>query len=367
MKTFDQIIHFDSSRHEDFINELSLKVDAYFTEKGISRFATMGTKLKGVLMVILYLVPYMLFFLYEFPFPVMLSLSVISGIGLVGIGFNISHEACHNSYSQNSKVNHLLGYSFNLMGVNSYLWKIKHNISHHVYSNIYTHDEDLLESDGVRLSPNAPHKSIHRLQHIYYFMFYPLYTLIWIFSYDFQVLKRFNGSVNPLGKHPVSELVIFYLSKLLYIVLGIVIPLIYMNGKWWQILSCFILIHAVAGIIMACVVKLGHIVDTVEHFEPDENGMIQHAWAVHVLKTSSNFSMDNAFIGWFTGGLNYQIEHHLYPGTCSEHYPAIAPIIKDVSERYGLPYHCHKSMWSGLKSHYRILKRLGNPQLSIST
>lgn len=321
-------------------------------------------------MFLLLSVPFLMLLLFPMPFYLMLLLSLLSGVGMVGVGFNICHDACHSAYSSYPKINRLLGYGFNLLGINAYLWKIKHNLSHHTYTNVYHKDEDLLESDGVRLSPEAAHKAIHRFQHIYYFLFYPLYSFIWVFVYDFQIFFRFsgNGSSNPNKKHPVPEVIIFVVSKLLYFVFAIVIPLFVIEAKWWEILICFMSMHGIAGIIMACVVKLGHIVDNVSHAVPDENGIIQNSWIVHELEVSSNFSIDNRFISWFTGGLNFQIEHHLFPRTCSVHYSQISPIIQELTKKHGFPYHVNKNMLSGLLSHYKTLKRLslpGNPQVAV--
>jgi linoleoyl-CoA desaturase len=356
-------IRFNNALHKDFADELFSKVDDYFKSNKISRNANTEMKLKGILMFLLLITPYFILLIYPLPFLQMLLLSIISGIGLVGVGFNISHDACHNAYSSNPKINRLLGLTFNLVGINAYLWKIKHNLSHHVFTNIYYKDEDLLESDGVRLSPDAPYKPIHRFQHIYYFLFYPLYSFLWVFIYDFQVFFRFNGngSINPDKKHPRNEVIIFVVSKIIYFFTALVIPFYFIEAPWWQILICFLSMHAVAGVIMACVVKLGHIVENVIHVKPDENGVIQNSWMVHELETTSNFSIHNKFISWFTGGLNYQIEHHLFPRTCSVHYSKISPIILEVTRKYHLPYNTNKNMLTGLISHYKILKHFGSP------
>lgn len=357
-------IRFDNTLHKDFSSELKRKVDYYFKLNNINCFANAEMKVKAVIMVSLLITPYIVLLLFPLPFPWMLLLGAISGIGMVGVGFNISHDACHNALSSVSRTNLLLGYSFNVVGISAYLWKIKHNLSHHTYTNIYHHDEDLLESDNVRLSPDAAYKPIHRFQHIYYFLFYPLYSIMWIFSYDLQIFFRFNGngSSNPNKKHPRSEVIIFIVSKIAYVVVAMIVPLLFMHGKWWEILLCFLTMHSVAGVIMACVVKLGHIVDNVKHFRPNEKGVIENSWMVHELETSSNFSMNSKFITWFSGGLNFQIEHHLFPGICSVHYSKINPIVKEVTKKYNLPYNFHETMIAGLRSHYRNLKYFGSSE-----
>ena len=363
INSFSYKVRFNNSMHRAFAEELNSKVDHYFKSNHISRYANTSMKLKGAFMFLLLSVPYIILLTIPLPFYQMVLLSTLSGIGMVGVGFNICHDACHNAYSQNPKINRLLGYGFNLLGINAYLWKIKHNLSHHTYTNIYHKDEDLLESDGVRLSPEAPYKKIYRFQHIYYFLFYPLYSFIWVFVYDFQVFFRFNGngSSDPMKKHPLKEVIVFIASKLIYFLFALVLPFYLMEAKWWEILICYLSMHAIAGVIMACVVKLGHIVDNVSHAIPDEDGIIQNSWMVHELEVSSNFSIDSPFVSWFSGGLNFQIEHHLFPRTCSVHYPKISPIILEITKKYGFPYHINKTMVSGLLSHYKTLKRLGSP------
>jgi len=356
-------ISFNNSIYKEFSEELQTQVGDYFKLNKISRFANLEMKLKSLLMVLLLLVPYGILLFFHLPFFQMILLSILSGIGVVGVGFNISHDACHNAYSSSSKINKLLGFSFNLVGMNAYLWKIKHNLAHHTYTNIYGKDEDLFEGDDIRLSPDAPYKPIHRFQHIYYFLFYPLYLIIWIFIYDFQILFRFNGngSPDPNKKHPSSELFLFILFKAIYITSALVLPFYLIEAKWWEILICYLTVQGVAGVIMAWVVKLGHSVENVIHVQPDENGVVQNSWMVHELQTTSNFSVNNPFVSYFTGGLNFQIEHHLFPRICSVHYSKISPIVAEVLKKYQLPYNLHKNMITGLVSHYKFMKRLSFP------
>jgi linoleoyl-CoA desaturase len=356
-------VRFNNAGDKAFAEELHREVDAYFAVNKISRHANAAMIFKSVVVVLLLLVPYGILLLFPLPFGQMLLLATVSGIGMVGVGFNIAHDACHNAYSSSPKINRILGLTFNLLGINAYLWKIKHNLSHHTYTNIYHKDEDLLESDNVRLSPDAAYKPIHRFQHIYYFLFYPLYSIIWIFAYDLQIFFRYNGngSPNPDKKHPFPEVIIFIVTKIAYVFFALIVPFYFIQAEWWKILACFLSMHAVAGIIMASVVKLGHIVDNTMHVKPDEQGVVQNSWMVHELQTSSNFSIHSPLVTWFTGGLNFQVEHHLFPRICSIHYPKLSPIVKAVIQKYHLPYNVNKNMATGLLSHYKFLKRLSVP------
>jgi linoleoyl-CoA desaturase len=89
--------------------------------------------------------------------------------------------------------------------------------------------------------------------------------------------------------------------------------------------------------------------------------MMEDAWLVHEVKTTANFARSNPVLCWYVGGLNFQIEHHLFPRICSIHYPAISPIVEEVAKKYDIPYHHHPTLGQAVRSHLRMLKQLGQP------
>ena len=114
-----------------------------------------------------------------------------------------------------------------------------------------------------------------------------------------------------------------------------------------------------AGIILALVFQPAHVVMETEFPEPDNEGSLEDNWAIHQFKTTSNFAPNNKVLGWYMGGLNYQVEHHLFPTICHIHYPAISKIVKATAEEYGVPYYSQKTFASAVKSHFQLLMRLG--------
>jgi linoleoyl-CoA desaturase len=291
----------------------------------------------------------------------MLGLAFVMGVGTAGIGFGIAHDALHGAYSSRPWVNRLLGFSFELMGASGYMWKITHNVIHHTYPNIHGLDEDLEASPLLRLSPQGALRRIHRFQHLYGFAAYSLTTLSWVFLKDYRhFLKRDLGPFRD-KRHPTSEVVTLLIAKLLYYGYTIAIPLLVLKVAWWQFLVGFLVMHLTAGVILGIVFQLAHVVEDTEHPSPRTNGQMDNAWMVHQMETTSNFAMSNRALSWYVGGLNFQVEHHLFPKVCSTHYPALSRIVRDAAAKHGVPYHYHETIRGAIRSHYRTLKSLGNP------
>lgn len=299
-------------------------------------------------------------------FLVFINTNIFAGIlgsGLLGftlacIGFNVMHDACHGSYSRKKWVNELLGLSLNAMGGNAYIWKQKHNIIHHTYTNIDGIDDDIAKAPFIRQCETQKHQSIHRYQHFYSVILYALSSVLWVFVFDF--IKYFKSKVQnaSFAQMNTKEHLIFWGSKILYLLVYIAIP-VYMVG-WVYWLVGFFTMHAVMGITLAMVFQLAHVVE-VTHFEvaKETDLKIENEWAVHQIMTTADFATDNKVVSWFLGGLNFQVEHHLFPKISHVHYPEISRILKAHCEKYNLPYHSFPTVKSALVSHFRFMKYLG--------
>ncbi len=350
-----------------FITDLKKQVHAYFDENDISRKANAAMIIKTVAMLLLTFGPYALIMSNQFSIWVMWALAFVMGIGVAGIGFSISHDALHGAYSSNSTVNTILGLTFDLMGANGYLWKITHNVIHHTYTNIQGIDEDLEVSPLLRLSPESEHLPIHKYQHIYGFATYSLSTLFWVFIKDYKyMLQRDLGPYQDI-KHSKGQIAILIGMKLVYYAYMIVLPLMVLEIAWWQFVIGFLTIHLTAGLILGVVFQLAHVVENTEHFTSTGNDVMEDAWLIHEMKTTANFGRSNKLLCWYVGGLNFQIEHHLFPKVCSIHYPAISPIVKEVAEKHGIPYNDQPTLRSAIASHFRMLKMLGKPEVEMVT
>jgi len=291
------------------------------------------------------------------------SLYILSGFGMAGIGMGVMHDAIHGSYSKNKKINKLLGYSFNLIGANSTIWKIQHNVLHHTYTNIDDADDDLNSPFFLRFSPHAKHYWVHQFQHIYIWFFYGISTISWITTKDFVRLKRYKdiGFLNK--KHEYEKTLISMIAwKLLYYSYALILPMIMLPFSWGLILLAFISMHFVTGILVSVVFQIAHIMPATDFPLPNEQGIIDDNWYGHQLATTSNFSPNSKILFWLIGGLNYQVEHHVLPDVCHVHYKNLTKIVSDTAKEFGMPYHVKKSMFHAICAHTKMLRLLGEKQ-----
>jgi linoleoyl-CoA desaturase len=345
----------------NFYSTLKKNVDKYFIENNISKFANKEMIIKTIIMLSLYLLPYIIILsIKNIPEILILILLIIMGIGLAGVGMNIMHDANHGAYSKYPLVNKILGYTLNLIGANAYTWRLKHNILHHTYTNIDNMDEDIDSYETLRLSPYQKFSKVYKFQHLYAFWVYGCVTLEWCISRDFLAFRRYlNKGLIEKNKF-LPELLILMLSKIIYFFFLIVLPIMILSLPWWKVIIGFIVLHFTAGIILATTFQLAHVVEKVIYPLPNKNGNIENEWAIHQILTTSNFATNNKFIRWFLGGLTHQIEHHLFPNICHVHYHKISEIVKSTCKQFNLPYNEYKTFSEALNSHFQLLKKLGN-------
>ena len=357
-------ITFSARDATGFVTAVRSRVPAYFAERGLSDKGGARMALKSATLLALTLGPYALILWGRYPPLAMLGLASLMGVGLAGIGFAVAHDALHGAYSHSSRINALMGFTFDLFGANGYMWKITHNVIHHTYTNIDGVDEDLAVSPLLRLSPRAPLQPWHRFQHLYGWLAYGFATLFWVFVKDYKYfLQRDLGPYRNV-RHPKKEWVVLIAGKLLHYGWSLAVPLWVLPIPWWQVLLGVLLMHLTAGIILGVVFQLAHVVEGVDYPAPDAGGAMEHAWLMHEMATTANFAPGAGLLSWYVGGLNYQIEHHLFPKVCSLHYPEISRIVKRAAEEYGVTYHEQPTLLSAISSHYRMLNRLGRPQSS---
>ena len=291
-------------------------------------------------------------------------LSAITGVFLAGIGMSVMHDANHGAYSANDKVNRWMGYSLNLLGGMVMNWKMQHNVLHHTYTNIAGLDEDIDTKLALKLSPHGKTTKAHRYQWIYAFFLYSILTLYWGLLKDLvQFIHYKKAGMNRQSKASnLIWLVKTTLVKLMYFGVFIFIP-IYLGMPIWQVVVGFLLIQAVSGWILSVVFQLAHVVPDSYFPQPDAEGRIPYSWAEHQLRTTMNFSRKNKWLSWYVGGLNFQIEHHLFTKICHVHYPAISEIVKKTAAEYGVPYHEKTTFGQALRAHIEFLRIQGVPKL----
>ena len=341
-----------------FAGDVKARVGAYFTSRNLSRHASAAMVAKTVIILSVTVFAYGLLLTNAFGPWQMLGLAGVIGMGIAGIGFCVAHDALHGAYSEDPQVNTALGYTFDLCGANGYMWKITHNAIHHTHTNVYGLDEDLTVSPMLRLSPHAEWKPIHRFQHLYAVFAYSLSTLFWVLAKDYKYFaQRDLGPYRNLTHKPREWAAMLGLKGVYYL-WSIIVPLLVLDVAWWQFAIGWLTMHLVAGAILGVVFQLAHVVEDTDHHIAREGGG-GGDWMVRQMETTSNFGRGNRALTWFVGGLNFQIEHHLFPRICSIHYPAISKIVKATADEHGFAYNEHPRFRDAVMSHYRTLARLG--------
>lgn len=357
-------IKFSNADGKEFSRVLKREVQNYFEENQISQRANGAMKLKTVALLSLLLVPYALILSNQFSLWGMWGLAVLMGLGTAGVGFSVTHDALHGSYSSNQRVNSALGFVLDFLGGSSYVWKLRHNVMHHTYTNIQGADVDLDVSIFIRLSPGSRHHPMQRFQKFYAFFAYCFATLHWVLVKDY--INIFRSAMGPYReiKHSKRQVALVFVMKFVHYFNTIALPLMLLDLTWWQFAIGFLTFHFTAGFILTVVFQLAHVVEGPSHYATEGDVLMEDAWMVHQLRTTANFARSNKPLSWFIGGLNYQVEHHLFPKICSIHYPAISPIVQRVAQEYGVPYFEHPTLRAAVASHYRILQRLADPTVT---
>lgn len=323
--------------------------------------------IKTITMISLYLIPYffILFNVFTNTWLVLL-LWLIMAIGMSGIGFSVMHDANHGAYSKNQKVNKYLGYLINLVGGSALNWKIQHNVLHHTYTNVHNHDEDIESGGLMRFSFHQKRYKIHRLQHIYAWFFYGLLTLSWLVKKDFLQLNRYHKKdlIKTQGTTYSKAYWRLVAAKVFYVVYMILLPITFSSQNWYVTVLFFLLMHYVASLILSTVFQAAHVVGETSFPLPDTDGKMEDNFIVHQLKTTANFSKKSRILSWYVGGLNFQIEHHLFPNICHVHYRKLSKIVSKTAKEYNIPYHSGKSFLSALYSHAKLLNQLGKKDIA---
>ncbi len=357
-----EVVKFNLKDQPEFYKTLKDRVNRYFKDNNISRHANANMVFKSVFMIALYLVPFslMIFGVITNPWLIFASWCLM-GLGVSGIGLSIMHDANHGSYSSNKFVNFIMGAVLNLAGGYHVNWKIQHNVLHHSFTNIDGFDEDIEKQGIVRFSPTQERKNFFRFQIIYAPLLYGILTLYWVTFKDFDQLIRYNkrGLLKAQGLTFGGALTTIIINKIWYFAIFLVAPFIFISAPWWLILLGYFTMHFIAGMILALIFQAAHVLEETEFFVADENNSVENNWAIHQMKTTANFANGSRLFSWFIGGLNYQVEHHLFPNICHVHYRALSKIVKETAEEYNVPYHSHTTFLGALKSHFALLHSLG--------
>ncbi len=357
-------ITFDN-RNNQFYQSLKVAVDQYFEGKKIKKTGDWRLYIKTITLVGAAIIIYLsLMFLNISALPALLLCAVL-GYVFACIGFAVMHDANHGSYSTKPWLNDALGLTANALGASSFFWKQKHNIIHHTYTNVDGIDDDIAKSPIIRQCDTQKWVPAHKVQHVYLLPIYALSSIFWLFFMDFT--KYFTRKIytTDAWKLTAKSHVIFWVTKICYFTFYMIIPaMVWGIGPW---LAGFFILHAVMGVTLSVVFQLAHVVESTE-FESvalDETKHIESAWAEHEIRTTANFAMGSKTVSWFVGGLNFQIEHHLFPRVSHIHYPAISKIVMAKCLEYNLPYNKYDTMLQAVASHFKVMKTLGKKPVEV--
>ena len=357
-------LRFNTSTGRQFQTELRKRVDSYFKDNHISKNGNLNLYVKTLVMFSAYLVPYFLIVFNVVESKVIWALfSIVMGLGMAGIGMCIMHDANHGSYSKNPAFNKFLGFfSISLIAGNSLNWRIQHNVIHHTYTNVHDHDEDIAPIGFLRFDPHAERKPIHRYQFIYTWFFYGLMTLMWSTVKDFKQVARYNrdGFLKTANTTFSKELTIVIVMKLLYYAFALIPYFVVPEMTFLNWLIGYVIMHYVAGFTLAVVFQMAHVTEENEFPLPNEEGNLESNFIEHQLRTTMNFAMGNRVLSWLVGGLNFQVEHHLFPTISHIHYPKISKIVEQTALEFNLPYKKERTFAGALVTHTRMLYKLGH-------
>jgi linoleoyl-CoA desaturase len=347
---------------EHFFPTLKKRVDAYFSHHQIRKQGNRRLYIKAAILLTFYIAPFVLLMVLQPPAIVQIGLWSLMGFALAGVGMSVMHDANHGAFSKNRRLNYLMGHTLNLVGGSVCNWKMQHNVLHHTYTNVANMDEDIDDKLLMRFCPHSERKPWHRFQFIYVIFFYSILTLYWVTLKDFVqfIQYRKHKVFCEEKKSHLRKLLQIIAMKAGYFFVILYLPVGIAGLPLGTTILGFVVMQAIAGFILALIFQLAHTVEGTMHPLP-EDGIIANCWAMHQLQTTSNFSRKSKWISWYVGGLNFQVEHHLFPYISHIHYPQIAEIVKETAEEYGVPYLENRTFFGAVASHFSFLYALGKP------
>lgn len=359
-----KIVKFAPRGKDSFYEVVKDRVNDYFVSNNISPYSNSKMYLKTIVMVSFYFVPYAFIVAGAASGSIWLfyALWFLMGVGIVGIGTSVMHDSNHGAYSKNKSLNSFLGNLLNVIGGYALNWRIQHNVLHHTYTNIGGLDEDIDTGLALRMTPTRPLKGYHKYQHIYAWGLYCLMNLYWVIAKDYVKLYAYHKADLLVKEKTTLRKAVIELSllKVFYIGYIVVLPIMFSGFAWYHVVGGLVIMHVIAGFSLACIFQPAHVVETSDYAKPDDERRMENSWAVHQVLNTADFAQDNKLVSWFIGGLNFQIEHHLFPQICHVHYPEIAKIVAAVAKEHNIEYRAMPTFRSAIVAHAKMLKKLGN-------
>jgi linoleoyl-CoA desaturase len=352
--------------HTALWTELTRRIDAHFAERGLRREGDGRLWLKSLVIMAWLAGSWALLVYVAQTWWQALPLAVLVSLAVAGVGFNIQHDGGHDAYAGSSLWNRLAAWSLDLVGGSSYVWRFKHTIVHHHYTNIDGVDEDLDAGPFLRLHPLQERRFYHRFQHWYAWLLFGFLPPKWTFYDDFASLVSGRVGTQRMPRPRLRDLTSLFVGKLAFVTWVFALPLL-AGHSLLVVLAFYGFCALLVGTATAVVFQAAHCVREAEfHAPPPPGARMARSWGEHQLATTVDFAPRNRFLTWYLGGLNYQVEHHLFPRVSHVHYPELAPIVRDTCAEFGVEYRVHPRFRSAVASHVRHLRLLGRPNAAPS-
>jgi linoleoyl-CoA desaturase len=284
--------------------------------------------------------------------------AVSLAVAMAGVGFNIQHDGGHKAFGTGQRLNRAMAFSLDLLGGSSYFWRYKHAVAHHGYPNLVGADDDINVGLLARFTPHDRQRWFHRYQHLYIWPLYAFLAIKWQLVDDFVSLARPGVGDTPVPRPTKAERLLFWGGKALFFFLALGLPMAFRSPG--GVVALYLLSGAILGLLLSVVFQLAHCLGEASFPNPPPpERRLAVDFATHQVEATVDFAPTNRVLTWFIGGLNFQIEHHLFPRVCHTHYPALTGIVKRVCDRHGVRHTTHATAWRALRSHYRWLRLLG--------
>lgn len=278
---------------------------------------------------------------------------------LAAVELNIMHDGNHGAFSRSRRVNRLAGYTLELMAGSSLTWKVKHNQAHHAYPNVDGIDEDIDQPPFARLASTQEWKPWHRYQHVYLWFVYGLVLVRWqTYGDTLTMIKGRISHYDIRNRTTPFEIAMFALGKLIFIGWAFILPIMLGEHRWWVVLCAYGCIVYPLSVIMIVTFQLAHCNDEAEFRsadEADKDGKLPGFVADNQILTTAGFCHGNQALTWWSGGLNYQPDHHEYPAESHTLLPDINKIVRRACAQHGLTYLYFPTLWSALTQFIKYL------------
>lgn len=330
-----------------------------FAEKELTQPGDWRLYVKSAILIPSAIIIYLCIFFAPIHGWMQLGLCALLGINFALIGFNVMHDAAHGSYSWKKWINYIMALTLEMMGNSGFMWRQKHNILHHTYTNVRGHDNDIDVGDLLRFSREQRLRKIHKYQHIYASVLYSLQYLQWVWYTDYKKYFTWKISGHTIRKAELKDHITFWSGKVFHFVFMVIIPIYHFGVV--DFLIGYGVFAGVCGLIISFVFQLAHIVEGRDFPIPNENGVIDGSWARMQVETTSNFATNSTVANQLLGGLNFQIEHHLFPKISHVHYRMLSPVVEQVCKEYGIVY-SKPPLGRALRLHFHLLKKMGREE-----